>query len=368
MGLLLVVSHLGYSQQVVTLTSADMPTAGQNYIYVQAPPTFQFDASATGNNYNWDYSTLQGNTQSTDSFMAVLQTPLVYNIVFNLPFDPQKATVANNLAPIPSLGSIPLPFPISFSNENSFYRTESSLFEQVGFALMANYNGTTVPLPVKYDEPDVIYNLPLQFGQNQPASQSRYEFQIPGLMTYIENKTRTNTVDGQGTLQIPNGIFDVLRVKSELDIVDSIYLDTLGFWFPAPARQEVEYKWVSAAHGWPVLEIKGRQSGFPFNQFQVTEVKYLKLEPIANTVNEQLLPLCKIYPVPAFDNVIIEGATIKEVWLTGIDGKIINHQNTQDNAIYTTFSVDLGNIAPGLYFVTVKHKNNHYQTYKLPVK
>lgn len=364
----MVVSQLGYSQQAVTLTSADMPIAGQNYIYLQAAPTFQFNASATGDNYNWDYSTLQGNTESTDSFMAVLQTPLVYNIVFNLPFDPQKATVANNLAPIPSLGSIPLPFPISFSNENSFYRTESSLFEQVGFALMANYNGTTVPLPVKYDELDVIYNLPIQFGQNQPPSHSRYEFQIPGLITYIENKTRTNTVDGQGTLQIPNGTFDVLRVKSELDIVDSIYLDTLGFWFPAPARQEVEYKWVSAAHGWPVLEIKGQQSTFPFNQFQVTEVKYLKLEPTPNAINEEPYPTCKIYPVPAYNKVIIEGEAIKELWLSGIDGKIISYQNAQANTINTTFSVDLGNIAPGLYFITVKTTNNNYQTHKLPVK
>lgn len=365
--LIVLANLLAYSQQTVTVTAADMPVSGNNFEYNHASPNLQFNANQTGNNYTWDFTGLLSNSVSTDSFLNVLQTPLVYNLAFNLPFDPERATVANNLAPLPSFGGIPLPVPVTFSDENSFFRTESGVFKQVGFAFAANFNGTNIPLPVKFTDVDEIYSLPLAFGQTPAPTQSRYEFQIPGLMTYIENSTRTNTVDGQGVLMLPNGNFNVLRIKSEIAIQDSAYLDTLGFWLPVPPRTVIEYKWVSANHGWPVLIITGQQTTFPFNQFQLNSVKYLKLAPTGIEENTANFGAVKVYPVPATDKIFVEGLGLEEVWITGIDGKIIFNEkvNTANAAHYTVNLVT--NPPAGMYIITIKTAKN-YQSFKLPIR
>ncbi len=358
---------MAYAQLTVTVTAADMPVSGNNFEYNYASPNKQFNANQTGDNYVWDFTNLQSNSVSTDSFVTVLQTPLVYNLAFNLPFDPERATVANNLAPLPSFGGIPLPFPVTFSDENSFFRTESGVFKQVGFAFAANFNGTNIPLPVKFTDVDEIYSLPLAFGQTPPATQSRYEFQIPGLMTYIENSTRTNVVDGQGVLKLPNGNFDVLRIRSEIAIQDSAYLDTLGFWLPVPPRTVIEYKWVSATHGWPVLQITGQQTTFPFNQYQTNGVKYLKLVPTEVEENTANFGAIKIYPIPAGNEIFVDGQGIEEVWITSLDGKVIfNDKVTAANAAHYTISL-INNPPAGMYIISIKNAKN-YQSFKLPIR
>lgn len=352
-GLVVLVASLSViAQQSITITADDMPNTGDNYLFDEAIPALQFNANATGDNYVWDYSTLQSNTQRTDSFLYVLQTPIIYNFVFNNIFDPERATIATNLALLPSFGNFPIP--INLTDEYTYYREENDVYKAVGFAFTADYNGTGIPLPVQYNPVDKLYSFPLNNSTPQLVAQSGYSFQIPNLITFKEKRNRTTTVDGYGTLILPNAYLDVVRLKSVSVVTDSIRLDTLGgFWLPSQPRTEVEYKWMAQGYGEPVLTISGQQ-GFN-NIFQVNKVRYRHFEPTAVWQNNA--EKVTVYPVPSNGTMVINAKDIQQVTLTSIDGKEILTENISNNlAANYTFTLGYKKPAPGLYILNVTTK------------
>jgi hypothetical protein len=67
---------------------------------------------------------------------------------------------------------------------------------------------------------------------------------------------RHNYVDGWGTLYLPTDTFEVLRVRSVLTRTDTVYVTTpFPFGFTLPEPEAVEYKWIAAGMGGPVLQI-----------------------------------------------------------------------------------------------------------------
>jgi hypothetical protein len=109
------------------------------------------------------------------------------------------------------------------------------------------------------------------------SSDASFSITIPGIATYSTQRIRSNVADGWGTLTTPYGTFPTLRVKSNLAIHDSVYIDTLGIGFPLN-RNITEYKWLANGKGIPVLQIDEegplvtatyrdiyRMSGLPIN-------------------------------------------------------------------------------------------------------
>lgn len=352
--------------QSITLTAADMPNTGDNYLFDIAAPNIQFSANATGNGYTWDYSNLQSNSQHVDSFLAVLQTPLIYNFVFNNFLAPDQATIATNLASLPTFGNFPIP--VTLTDEYTYYREESDVYKAVGFAFTADYNGTPIPLPLKYNPVDKLYSFPLSSTTPALNAQSAYDFQIPNLITFKEKRNRTTTVDGYGTLLLPNKSLDVLRLKSISIITDSIRLDTLGgFWLPSQPRTEIEYKWMAAGYGEPVLTIKGNQGNMG-NQFQVNSVRYRHFDPVPASVTENGLVKVRAYPVPATQLLTIEAKDIESVLVMGFDGKIVAQTvATTANTNSIVLNLDQNKPAAGLYILYVTTKNGP-AVLKIPIE
>jgi hypothetical protein len=351
--------------QSITLTAADMPNIGDNYLFDEALPSIQFSPSATGDDYTWDFSDLNSNTQKTDSFLSVLQTPIIYNFVFNNIFDPERATIATNLAALPTFGNFPTP--IALSVEYTYYREEDDIYKAVGFAFTADYNGTAIPLPIQYDPIDKLYSFPLNSTTPALTAQSAYEFQIPNLITFREKRNRTTTVDGHGTLLLPNRELQVLRVKSVSVLNDSIRLDAQGgFWLPTQPRTEVEYKWMAQGYGEPVLTIKGSQG---FNgTFMPNSVRYRHFEPIPASVTTSAAIMVKAYPVPATQTLVVEAKDIESVALMSLDGKIIaesvaNATNTNSIII----NLNQNKPAAGLYLLCTTTKTGS-AVLKIPIE
>ena len=82
-----------YSYSQITISNSDLPSPGDT-IRISNAIEFLADPSETGANYTWDYSYLEGTDQYIDSFISPTDAPLVHTLVFNLPWDPDKATVA----------------------------------------------------------------------------------------------------------------------------------------------------------------------------------------------------------------------------------------------------------------------------------
>ncbi|MFH2141561.1 MAG: T9SS type A sorting domain-containing protein, partial [Bacteroidota bacterium] len=111
----------------------------------------------------------------------------------------------------------------------------------------------SVPMPMKYDNPELYYTLPLVFG-NTDSSISSFGINIPNIGYYGQTVNRYNCADGWGTVITPYGSFSALRVKSDVYISDTIFYDSYGYGIKIPRFQN-EYKWLSPQMGLPVLSV-----------------------------------------------------------------------------------------------------------------
>ncbi len=236
--------------QPPVIDSTHMPAPGTIITRTLITDLSAVDYTLTGSDYLWNFSMLDGGTYLTDTFVAVSSAPFTYVATFSNPFDKEhKATTAKRQSVGQSLPGI------SINDMYNFYKSAYSYYGQVGFG--AEVNG--LPIPVKYDHADTIYKYPFIFGDTY-SSTSQYEISIPSLGYHSERKFRVNYVDGYGTIIVPGDTFNVVRLRSELQIFDSLYIDSLGFGFGID-RAQTEYKWISPESKLPVFEVTISESG-----------------------------------------------------------------------------------------------------------
>lgn len=236
--LFLVFAQLSVMGQV-SITSDDMPSPGDTVRKSNAISTAGIDYTITGENHQWDFTPLQPLFQSVDTFASVSSVPFLYQIVFipNL--------VANLAQKFPEVDTLGIPV----SDPYRFFKNTNSSFTDVGFAVTIN----DIPLPLRFDDTDVIYDFPVEFG-NADSSFSGVDFGIPDLGFISIDRKRVNEVDGWGTLSTSYGTFDVLRIKSTVTEKDSIYIDSISFG-QALNRFYTEYKWLSPGYPEPLLQV-----------------------------------------------------------------------------------------------------------------
>nr|MBP6313725.1 hypothetical protein [Flavobacteriales bacterium] len=260
------------TQAQITITQAEMPHAGDQLARVQAVTNPFLNYGATGASYTWNFENLSANGNDATNYQSVASTNFVYAIVYaDIFFNDNRANHAKPGTDIPLSNLLPIENPYTFR-----YRSSSS-YRTVGFGLELS----GIPLPITFDEQDVIYQLPLQFG-NTSSSHSSYHIDVPNVGYYGFEQDRTNVVDGWGAITTPGGVFDVLRVKTTLNMSDSIG----GLSIDRPVVRE--YKWLAQGLRVPVLQIN--TTSF-FGTEVVTAVYYYDVprsihvvEPLANTL------------------------------------------------------------------------------------
>lgn len=231
-------------QAQITITRNDMPNVGDSLIVTATIVPPGIDYAATGTNFDWDFSSLTGGTQSTDVYVAVSATPFLYQAVFNWPPWNAPASIAS---PEDDLTLIP---GVAFTDYYDFFKEQNASFTAVGFGVTIN----NVPVPVKYNSPEMLYKFPLNFGNPADSSESFYSINIPDVGYYETYRKRVNLVDGWGSLTTPFGTFPALRIKSLLTVRDSIYVDSLQTGIPIN-RDIIEYKWMGNGFGIPLLKV-----------------------------------------------------------------------------------------------------------------
>ena len=330
------VQQAGFSQ--ITIGNSDMPSVGDT-IRTSTGVNFDFyDFEETGENYLWDYSDLISITQSVDTFVSVMETPILY-----WPFFLLSANLAS-----PIIQDSPLP-EIPLTDVYNFYNNSSNNYKDVGFA--ANLFG--LPLPFKYDTPDILYEFPMNYG-NADSSESGFNFGLENLGFIMVERKRVNTVDGWGTLITPYGTFDVLRLKSEVTEYDSIYIDSISVGIPL-TREYTEYKWLGLGQKIPLLKVTDDLLGLV-----VTYIDSLDIVTSDNgiqfPVSDQSL---NVYPNPT-TGILNVGFNDNfnqnfEVVLYNMHGQIVKTwQHSGNNS--SSFQKDLGGLLHkrGQYFVNIK--------------
>ncbi len=304
--------------------------------------TGSIDFKLTGNNYNWNLSSLFPVSQNLDTFISIISTPSVYQFVFNnIIFYPNNvATIALKQEDIETMPTFKI------TDINSFYKESSSKYEFVGFG--GSLNG--IPIPVPNDNNDIIYKFPVSTTSSSDSCISSYSVLVPNFGYLGQTKKRVNIVDGWGTLSTPFGTFNVIRIKSLIHQKDTFHLDSLGFPIPAIVRDYIEYKWLAKNYGIPILQINADLLGIP------TEIIYIdSIRSILGTneiINQKFE--VQIFPNPAntYFNLSFKNSNNENINLEIYDatGKLIRQEKYNSPKI---IKVETDDFSKGLYFVRI---------------
>ncbi|MGZ4156826.1 MAG: T9SS type A sorting domain-containing protein [Bacteroidia bacterium] len=334
----------------ITVTSSDMPNAGDSIFISVTNSVGTIDPTLTGASYSWDYSTLTPNLQRFEKFDSPLTFPTPFNLIFNI-FNTSYGRVNNTITSIPIPG-------VTLNAAYDFLKESSSKLKQIG----AGYTINGTPLPFLYSSDDVIYTFPMNY-LNTDSADYQYGLPIPTVGYYGQKGHRVNVVDGWGNVTTPFGTFNALRVKSTVAAIDTVYISTFGFGTNITQPLRYEYKWLATAQQIPVLEIDAADVlGTPtVNNVQYIDssragVPHLGIaENSANNFNSS------VYPNPFVDNMLVQ-YTLNErthlmMSITDIFGKTIAtvlDENQTAGAHQQAVNVaDLG-LSAGVYFFVIQ--------------
>lgn len=224
----------------ISIIGEDMPVTGDTLRISLTANLAGHDPSQTGAGYFWNYSDLQHDTQRVERFLNTNATPFIYQFIFN-------QNVANLAYPIDAIGFIP---GIEITDAYIFYKKNAGSYLRAGYA--ATVMG--LPLPMKFDYPELLYTFPLTMNSPRDSSLSNFSLGLPSFGYLSIERKRINEVDGWGNLTTPFGTFEVLRIRSSVYERDSIYIDSIQTGLPI-IRNYTEYQWLAKEQGIPVLTI-----------------------------------------------------------------------------------------------------------------
>ncbi len=327
----------------ITIESSDMPEQGDTVrISTSLNPEFS-DYTDTGEDYFWDFSDMIAAYQTVDTFISPLNTPPIYAVIFGF---------SSNLS-YRYLRDLPIPN-FELSDIYYFYNNSSAKYTNVGYAASIN----NIPVPIKFDNSDVLYRFPLEFG-DVDSSASHFQFGVDNFGFLLIDRTRRNTVDGWGTITTPFGTFDVLRVKSEVHEFDSIYVDSLQMGIPID-RYYTEYKWLAKDQKEPVVQITADITGGLVVTYRDS------VRTIYDAVDEQFFgnQSLKAYPNPAYSEFRVEYELNKsadaELIMYDITGREV-YREQLGHAVKglnkKTVSLPQLALKEGLYMLTIKTGN-----------
>jgi len=324
----------------ITIDKTDMPAGGDTFRISVINNLHGINPATTGQNVNWNFSQLTPNTQTVDTFFNILSTqyiPITYNLIYNNPLDQaHKADVVTR-----SFNSNN-PFPQVQITENfNFYKSSSSGYSQVGQG--AKVNG--IPTAMKYDNAESFFKFPMLFG-NTDSTVSKYGIAIPSLGYYGQTIKRVNLVDGYGSLTTPYGTFNVMRVKSLITTVDTIYLDTLHFGTHLNRPLETQYIWLGDNQGDPLLFISKTNNTTTVRYKDSITTSYVAINDIFNNQG------FSFFPNPATNILkITSDEIIGRVEISNLLGEAVLLQEN-------SFSdINISNLKKGIYIVRIYNKN-----------
>lgn len=348
---LLLTGPLSFAQ--ITITSADMPNAGDSVRISITNSTAGGDLSLTGPNSVWDYSALNPNIQRFEKFDNPTTFPSPYNLLFS------ALNTSYGKENYQNFGEI---FP-GFSIEADY-----DFFKETSACLRQNGNGyilSGIPVPMTFSKPDSVYDFPMDYDDTMSCD---FKFGTPTFAAipfyYGQEGHRESIVDGWGDLTTPFGTFSTLRVRSVISATDTIYIDTLGFGIAVPRPTRIEYKWLADNMKVPVLQINANDLGGTelvtevLYQDSVRNVPQVGIQELANATG------FSVYPNPctelAIVNYTLNTAARVKISISNLIGqRIAEPCNQMMPAGKQISSLDVKGLGleSGIYFVNLESGN-----------
>lgn len=345
----------------ITYTSGDFAVADAQFTVSTANASLS-NFAATGANHNWNFSNLTAASQESTGWNNPnnagykLSWCLSHFYLFscNSQFN-NNFKLASPVMDDINIGDYTISNIVEHTNVNA-----SGVANKMR-GMTVEISGIPIPLTVDYDDPDEIYNFPMNYGDSY-TNTGHFEIDMASMGTdfsYSLSTSRTNTVQGWGSLTTPMGVFpDVLKVKCVTQRTDEITIS--GVTIPVPTTT-VSYQWFSKDYGIPVLQADGFEM---FNLFIPITVKYLdEQQCLAADAAFAYLPTANYNPETQSASVTFNNLSVNYdsvLWDFG-DG-----ETSTDNAPAHEFN------CPGTHNVTLTVTNNvctpnSTDTFTLPV-
>jgi hypothetical protein len=329
------VSMVG-AQTPIVLSNNNMPSANDTLRYTTVNLNSVSNYSATGTNYNWNFSSVNSTTSGIRSFKSAIQTPYA---LFFLSF----TGFAEKLPDI-SLGGT-----FSFTDYYNFYKKQTSPQAYIADGVGLTFSG--VPLPSYFTDKDELYMFPMTYPKYDSTT---FRFSTPSVsvvpIIYIKSGYRVTRVDGWGTVTTPYGTENCLRLITTQYAKDTIKTAFLPLGFPNTVRS---YQWMTLNSKIPYFEVTGNVVG---TNFVPTEARYRgyavkAVEPPNTTgVRDALADVQQVvvYPNPVSE-VLHLGAVPEDliVSLHDSQGKFLRTVSLKSGA--KTQDIEVTDLAPGIY-------------------
>jgi Secretion system C-terminal sorting domain len=305
---------------------------------------------ATGADTTWDYSFLQWSSQRVDKLLDPINTNVMYALYFgNVGFNSHRANIAS-----PGTLNINITSLLTVNNlYNFFYKSNSSYIQQ-GLGMSID----NIPTTVSMINRDTLYKFPIHFGDADQVNSS-FKVNLPLIGGVLHQQTRTNQVDGWGTLITPFGTFPVIRVYTQIASYDSVYIDTLHAGLNVPRATQRQYKWIGNGQKEPLLEINTQ---VVLGIETISSIVYrdsVRNRPVVSGIDEPAASdfAFNVYPNPSSGNFVISYANEEETQLViaDLNGKELMHKTFTGQLEM----VDASAWAKGIYLVML---TNHAQT------
>jgi hypothetical protein len=324
-----------FSQPIVD--GSNYTTASSTLYFNTASPAWLagLDLEAeTGENLTWDFSLFQGLGEQVENFVEVSETPFLYQIYFNnaFLFPNTVATHAQSLgADLPDAE-----LPINVSEAYGFFRNDASGYCIVGSA----FSIEGLPLSTPYDTIDRVLTFPLAFG-NQDSSRSYFLSEIPFLGTFGQAARRYTDVDAWGSLVTPDTTYEVLRVRTERYITDTLYIEQLGLGQIIERPLQVDYAFISPGADGPIFEASAIEG-------QLISGRIRTVGSTLSTGSAIDASGLRLYPNPAAKTFRVAGLQGKgELSILSLRGEVIRSRQVS----FSNPDVDITDLPNGVYMV-----------------
>jgi len=339
--LLLMFPFFGYTQ--ITLTEADFGNAGDT-ARMSSTTDLGVDFSSTGTNFSWDFSMFTAESQKLLNFNDLSAASTLVEILFGnfAPADYQASYFAEfDDLPLDQVGSF---LPVNITNLFQFSKVTADSISSVGLAIDIDGN----QVPYRSDIIEKRYDLPLNFGDTyNGVGFTEIDLNPFADIIWRQRRTRESEVDGWGTVALPMGSFDVLRVKHTIEESDSIYSDLFGTgtptWFGIDLPTSYIYEWIANGEKEVVLRIETSEVG----GFEtVTNIEYRdNYNAALASLPETDLISVELYPNPATSELNIKGITTNATYaIVDVKGSVV-----LSGTLSNTASIDISELETGSY-------------------
>ena len=340
LSLFLIFSTIATAQ--ISLAVADFANAGDT-VRLSQMQSSNLDFTSTGANYTWDFSSLTASTQSLKDY-----TPIGFGSFLILatygPFAGSYSATYFNLTtelPIDQLSAF---LPIEISDLSQYTKRSNNAITSIGYSI--NVQGQGVPF--KSDTIETRYSLPLTFGDVHDSRGYTFVDLNPATdIKFIQHRQRHSEVDGWGTVTTPLGTFPALRVRHDINEVDSIYQTFFGTggWIGTPPIERTEYEWWTNGKKEYLLKVVATNVNGNQNISSIEfQEQYLGLDAGLTELSNELV----LYPNPVEDLCFFEStlAVDEVIFYDQMGAKV---STSSFNGVQNAY-IDIQDLKPGVYF------------------